>query len=75
MCPLNLLPLLQHPEPLFPELEGSFDYKPGDFPHAEAFHHNTLKLPVWHREEDRALLGQYLEALQKATTCYRDMLE
>lgn len=73
-CPLNLLPLFQEPEPLFPQYAGKFAYKHGDFPRAEEVHRNTLKLPVWHREEDMPLVNQYIEAFRKVTTTYRDLL-
>ncbi|WP_242606525.1 hypothetical protein [Protofrankia symbiont of Coriaria ruscifolia] len=72
-CPLNLLPLFQEPGPLFPGLEGKFSYRPGDFPHAEMVHHNTLKLPVWHREEDMPLVDSYIEAFRKVTEHYGDL--
>ncbi|WP_131769963.1 DegT/DnrJ/EryC1/StrS family aminotransferase [Candidatus Protofrankia californiensis] len=72
--PLNLLPLFQEPGPLFPELEGKFSYRPGDFPRAEMVHNNTLKLPVWHREEDMPLVDSYIEAFRKVTEHYGDLL-
>jgi dTDP-4-amino-4,6-dideoxygalactose transaminase len=64
-CPLNLLELFQTPGTLFPEHAGEFAYRPGEFPHAEHLHHHTLKLPVWHREEDLALVDRYLDAIEK----------
>jgi perosamine synthetase len=73
-CPLNLLPLFQEPGPLFPALQESFAYKPGDFPHAEAVHQNTLKLPVWHREEDMPLVDQYIDTFRKVTANYRYLI-
>lgn len=73
-CPLNLLPLFQEPGALFPGLEGTFSYAPGDFPRAEAFHRNTLKLPVWHHEEDLPLVESYVEAFRKVTDRYCDLL-
>jgi perosamine synthetase len=49
-------------------------HSPGDFPNAEAIHHNTLKLPVWHREEYMPLVDSYIEAFRKVTDNYRDLL-
>lgn len=73
-CPLNLLPLFQKPEDLFPAYKDTLTYAPGDFPVAEAIHRNTLKLPVWHREEDIPLVGSYIEAFRKVTANHRDLL-
>ncbi|WP_326642310.1 DegT/DnrJ/EryC1/StrS family aminotransferase [Streptosporangium sp. NBC_01755] len=73
-CPLNLLPLFQEPGPLFPEYSERLNYSPGAFPKAEAIHHNTLKLPVWHREEDMSLVDSYIEAFHKVAENYRDLL-
>jgi perosamine synthetase len=64
-CPLNLLPLFQEPGPLFPAYEGKLAYRPGDFPQAEQVHRNTLKLPVWHREEDLPIAMRYVDAIRK----------
>jgi mutator protein MutT len=74
-CPLNLLPLFQKPGPLFADFGGELRYKRGDFPRAEALHHNTLKLPVWHKEEDMPLADNYIEAFRKVTANYHDLLE
>jgi dTDP-4-amino-4,6-dideoxygalactose transaminase len=73
-CPLNLLPLFQEPGPLFPRYEGSLSYQAGDFPRAEGIHRKTLKLPVWHREQDMSLANGYIEAFRKVTENYRDLL-
>ncbi len=64
-CPLNLLPLFQEPGPLFPQYDGTLAYRPGDFPQAEHIHRNTLKLPVWHREEDLPIAMRYVNAIRK----------
>jgi dTDP-4-amino-4,6-dideoxygalactose transaminase len=72
-CPLNLLPLFQEPEPLLPAYNDELTYAPGDFPAAEAVHGGTLKLPVWHREEDMPLVDSYIEAFHKVTDRYRDL--
>ncbi|MFF0458664.1 DegT/DnrJ/EryC1/StrS family aminotransferase [Nocardia africana] len=64
-CPLNLLPLFQEPGPLFPAHEGKLACRPGDFPQAEQVHRNTLKLPVWHRQEDIPIAMRYVDAIRK----------
>ncbi|NQE68417.1 DegT/DnrJ/EryC1/StrS family aminotransferase [Nocardia gamkensis] len=64
-CPLNSLPVFQEPGPLFPAFTGRLAYAPGDHPRAEKLHHATLKLPVWHREQDLPLVDRYIEALHK----------
>jgi perosamine synthetase len=73
-CPLNLLPLFQEPEGLFPGYVGEFGYRPEDFPKAGAFHACSIKLPVWHREEDLPLVKQYVEAFRKVSANYRSLL-
>ena len=73
-CPLHLLPLFQGPEGLFPGYVGGFGYQPGDFPRAEDFHMRSIKLPVWHREEDLPLVGRYVEAFHKVSASYRRLL-
>jgi dTDP-4-amino-4,6-dideoxygalactose transaminase len=73
-CPLNLHPLFQDPAPLFPTYRGTVRYAPGDFPVAERIHHHTIKLPIWHRDEDLQLAGQYAAAIRKVSTHYQDLL-
>ncbi|MFE7798689.1 DegT/DnrJ/EryC1/StrS family aminotransferase [Nocardia sp. NPDC057440] len=72
-CPLNLLPLFQDPEPLFPAFTGKLAYAPGDYPRAEQIHHSTLKLPVWHREDDLPLVDRYIEAIRKVTEHHAEL--
>lgn len=69
-CPLNMHPLFQNPGPIMPHYPGSLAYRPGDFPISENLHHNSLKLPVWHRYEDIALVDGYLKAFSKVTASY-----
>ncbi|WP_416566020.1 DegT/DnrJ/EryC1/StrS family aminotransferase [Nocardia testacea] len=71
--PLNLLPLFQEPGALFPAFTGKVAYTPGNYPGAEALHHATLKLPVWHRDEDLPLVDRYIEALYKVITHHADL--
>lgn len=73
-CPLNLLPLLQDPVPLFPQYSGRRNYSRGDFPNAETVQHGTLRIPVWHREEDMPLVDSYIESFRKVTSHYRKLL-
>lgn len=73
-CPLNLHPLFQQPGPLLNDYEGKLAYQPGDFPQAEEVHHNTLKLSVWHRDEEMPLVDSYIRAFRKVTDNYRDLL-
>ncbi|MFE7664011.1 hypothetical protein [Streptomyces celluloflavus] len=47
---------------------------PGDFPAAEHVHATTLKLPVWHREEDIPLVDAYTEAIAKVAAHHKDLL-
>jgi len=72
-CPLNLHTLFQAPAPLLPHRADLPAYAPGQFPRAETFHRNTLKLPVWHREEDIPLADAYTYAFTKVTSRYRDL--
>ncbi|WP_369185406.1 hypothetical protein [Streptomyces sp. Y1] len=50
-------------------------YKPGDFPvaeHAHA-HAHTIKLPVWHREQDLELAEQYVRAAVKISDHHKEL--
>ncbi|MGL5825213.1 MAG: DegT/DnrJ/EryC1/StrS family aminotransferase, partial [Nocardioides sp.] len=73
-CPLNLLPLFQRPEPLLPAYAGNLDYASTRSPNAEAIHHNTIKLPVWHREDHRSLVNSYIKAFHKVVDNHNDLL-
>ncbi|AVH23446.1 DegT/DnrJ/EryC1/StrS family aminotransferase [Nocardia cyriacigeorgica] len=64
-CPLNLLELFQSPGTLFPQHAGEFAYQPGEFPQAEHLYQHTIKLPVWHREQDLPVVDLYLDAIEK----------
>jgi perosamine synthetase len=72
-CPLNLHPLFQAPAALFPHSTGMPAYERGQFPYAEALHASTLKLPVWHREEDLPLADAYTAAFAKVTAHHRTL--
>jgi len=64
---------LQPPSLSLGHCGGLPPYAPGQFPEAEAFHRNTLKLPVWHREEEIPLADAYTTAFSKVTTHHRDL--
>ena len=73
-CPLNYHPLFQCPGELFPQYEGKLGYQRGDFPVAEHFHENSLKLPVWHTPEDESLVDLYLDAFHKVVDHHKELL-
>lgn len=73
--PLNQLPLYQHPSHLFPGYPAARSrYRPGDFPIAEKAHAHTIKLPVWHREQDLKLAEQYVSAARKVSEHHKELL-
>ncbi|MGY5134639.1 hypothetical protein ACWGJW_19905, partial [Streptomyces nigrescens] len=59
---LSLPRLPDHPQPI-----------PG-VPIAEKAHTHTIKLPVWHREQDLKLAGQYVSAARKAGEHHKELL-
>lgn len=61
-APVHGLPLFRDPGRVFP---GYASPPERAFPGAEDFYARAWKLPVWHREEDDALVEQYLEAIRK----------
>src|SRR5699024_7970428 len=73
-CPINLLPLFQEPAPLFALYNGKIEYTSDDFTHPEAIHHGTIKMPVWHHENDIPLVNSYIEAFRKVIDNYHDLL-
>lgn len=73
--PLNQLPLYQHPSHLFPAYPNTRSrYRPDDFPMAEKAHTHTIKLPVWHREQDLKLAEQYVSAARKVSEHHKELL-
>ncbi|MFJ9839809.1 DegT/DnrJ/EryC1/StrS family aminotransferase [Kitasatospora sp. NPDC101155] len=73
-CPMNQLPLYQQPSTLFPGHPHSHRrYKPGDFPVAEHAHAHTIKLPVWHREQDLEVAEQYVRAATKISDHHKEL--
>jgi perosamine synthetase len=73
--PLNQLPLFGDIGTLFPHhpARTQLRYHRGQFPVAEQIHHHTLKLPVWHREEDMPLVHRYVEGFSKVVEHHRDL--
>ncbi|MEV6873952.1 DegT/DnrJ/EryC1/StrS family aminotransferase [Amycolatopsis sp. NPDC051128] len=74
-CPINLLPLFQDPRPLFPwhPNANQIRYEPGQFPVAERLHARTLKMPVWHRQQDIALARQYAAGFRKVVGLHHEL--
>jgi dTDP-4-amino-4,6-dideoxygalactose transaminase len=73
--PLNQLPLYQYPSYLFPGYPNTRPrYRAGDFPVAEHAHTHTIKLPVWHREQDLKLAEQYVHAARKVSEHHKELL-
>ena len=74
-CPLNLLPLFQNPVELFPIYEKHpFSYKPGDFPKAEKFYRNAIKLPIWATKKDLKMVSLYISGIKKIVNNFQDLL-
>ena len=57
--PLNTLPLFQRPEKIYPSYKGLVNYKDGDFPVAEKFYKNIIKLPIWSEDQDLEIIKKY----------------
>lgn len=73
-CPLNLLPLFQNPSQLFPAYAGKIKYRKGQFPIAESFFQQAIKLPVWCFPSDKEIVMGYLEAIEKVVRHHKDLL-
>lgn len=73
--PLHLLPLFRNPGNFFPGYRGyKFNYQRGDFPKAENFYRNALKLPVWVRRQDNSLVDIYQRGLVKVLKNHKELL-
>lgn len=73
--PLNLLPLFQTPEKIFPHYKiHGFSYAPGDFPQAEKFYNTAIKFPVWAKSRNSAIVNQYIKGIKKVCNNYRQLL-
>lgn len=73
--PLSRHALFQDPGALFPMYRGRKGYSSDDFPRADALHRRTLKLPVWHEEQDVGLVDQYINAFHKVVGDYKRLLQ
>lgn len=71
--PLNLLPLFQDPNDLFPEYARKFSYKEGDFPMAEKFYKNAIKLPVWGLPNDYNIVDGYINGFIKVLNHFHEI--
>jgi perosamine synthetase len=72
-CPLNLHALFQQPSVLFPVYKSKFKYEIGDFPEAENFYRNALKLPVGYKSLHEDIALQYVEAFRKVSNHIGDL--
>ncbi|MEK6818722.1 MAG: DegT/DnrJ/EryC1/StrS family aminotransferase [Nanoarchaeota archaeon] len=69
--PVNNLPLFQEPWVLFSEYKKhQFSYKPGDFPKAEYFYKNILKIPIWATTNDKSVVAKYIKGIKKVIDNY-----
>lgn len=74
-CPLNLFPLFQNPKDLFPIYKKyPFTYKKGDFPNAEKFYKNAIKIPIWAFKENSKVVDAYISGIKKVVNNYKDLL-
>jgi perosamine synthetase len=71
--PLSDHPLFQAPGDLLPGYADHRSPAAGDFPVAERLHGSTIKLPVWHRDQD-SLPDAYAAALTKVARHHKDLL-
>lgn len=73
--PLNLLPLFQKPQILFPRYcQYPFSYKPGNFPNAELFYNNAIKIPIWNSRSGENIMNDYVRGFEKVLTNYKELL-
>lgn len=67
-CPLNNLPLFQNPHQLFPNnYKAKVYYKNGQFPQAEKFYSQALKMPVWVDLSKQNIVKKYLAGIDKVS--------
>lgn len=72
--PLNLLPLFQNPGVLFPRYRKTFSYKLGNFPKAEHFYKNAIKIPIWNNHAGKEAMDSYVRGFEKVITHYKELL-
>ncbi|MEU1311037.1 aminotransferase class V-fold PLP-dependent enzyme [Streptomyces cinnamoneus] len=73
-CPLNAHSLFQRPGALLPGYADRQGPAEGDFPAAEHVHAATVKMPVWHRDQDIPLADAYTAAIAKVASHAKDLL-
>ncbi|MFI1800574.1 DegT/DnrJ/EryC1/StrS family aminotransferase [Streptomyces sp. NPDC020379] len=73
-CPLHTHPLFQVPGDLLPGYADRQSLPVGSFPAADHIHATTLKLPVWHHEDDVHLADAYTTAIAKVAIHAKDLL-
>ncbi|VVB74643.1 UDP-4-amino-4-deoxy-L-arabinose--oxoglutarate aminotransferase [uncultured archaeon] len=71
--PLSHFALFQNPGKLFQSYAGKFSYTNKDFPKAERFYNNAIKLPCWYGTESK-FVNLYIEAFKKVIDNYRELL-
>ncbi|MGK5546708.1 DegT/DnrJ/EryC1/StrS family aminotransferase [Streptomyces sp. URMC 127] len=72
-CPLHTHPLFQTPQALLPGYADGQGQPADGFPAAGYMHATTLKLPVWHHEDDIHLADAYTTAITKVATHAKDL--
>ncbi|MGK5631049.1 DegT/DnrJ/EryC1/StrS family aminotransferase [Streptomyces sp. URMC 123] len=73
-CPLHTHPLFQTPGALLPGYADGQRQPADTFPASDHVHAATLKLPVWHHENDVDLADAYTTAITKVATHAKDLL-
>lgn len=70
-CPLNLLKLFQDPTVLFSDYKNT-NYKVGDFPIAEKFFDQSIKLPIdiYRNKEYKQVIEEYVKIIKKVVNRY-----
>ncbi|GAA2512171.1 DegT/DnrJ/EryC1/StrS family aminotransferase [Streptomyces thermolineatus] len=72
--PLSDHPLFRTPGELLPGYAGRPRPAVGSFPAAAHVHGSTLKLPVWHRDQDFRLADAYTAAVAKVARHHKDIV-
>ncbi|MFE1785025.1 hypothetical protein ACFW9F_21230 [Streptomyces sp. NPDC059506] len=72
--PLSDHPLFRTPGELLPGCADRPRPAVGSFPTAEHVHGSTLKLPVWHRDQDFRLADAYTAAVAKVARHHEDIV-
>ncbi len=73
-CPLNNLPLFQNPHKLFPQFYSDKKlYQPEQFPNADRFYKQALKVSIWVRPSDKHIANLYIDGLKKVLYNYQTL--